>query len=81
MDFEYSTSASLGATFITDTATPRLHYFYRNKPTSKSDNSVQVHYGMVDLRVDAEEGMMEGEYFTDRFRKTSGRIVFRREEG
>lgn len=80
MDFEYSTSTSLGASFITDTATPRLHYFYRNEPTPKSDNSAQVHYGMVDLRVDVEDGVLEGEYFTDRFRKTSGQIVFRKED-
>jgi len=78
MEFEYSTSASLGASFITDTTKPRLHYYYRNEPNPNSDDSAQVHYGMVDLRVDEEAEVLEGEYFTDRFRNTSGQIVLRR---
>lgn len=80
MDFDYSTSTSLGASFITDSARPRLNYFYRNEPTPQSNDAAQVHYGMVDLRIDVEENVLEGEYFTDRFRNTSGRIVFRRVE-
>lgn len=80
INFEYSTSISLGASFITDTTKPRLHYYYRNEPTPKSDDSAQVHYGMVDLRVDEEEEALEGEYFTDRFRNTSGQIVLRRKD-
>jgi hypothetical protein len=59
---------------------PRLNYYYRNEPKPKSDDSAQVHYGMVDLRVDEEEEVLEGEYFTDRFRNTSGQIVLRRED-
>ena len=79
MEFEYSTSVSLAGSFITDTAKPLLHYYYRNEPSAKSDDSAQVHHGMVDLRIDEEEGILEGEYFTDRFRNTSGQIILRRE--
>lgn len=78
MEFDYSTSVSLGASFVTDTAKPRLNYYYRNEPNPQSDNSAQVHYGMVDLRVEEGGEVLEGEYFTDRFRNTSGRIILRR---
>jgi len=80
MEFEYSTSVSLGASFITDTAKPRLHYYYRNEPTPTADDSAQVHHGTAELRVDNDVEVLEGEYFTDRFRNTSGQIVFRRED-
>lgn len=80
IDFPDSTSTSLGASFITDAVPMRLHYFYRNEPKPTAPPEAQMHYGMADLRYDAEEDQFEGEYFTDRFRQTSGRIVLRRKE-
>lgn len=78
IDFPDSTSASLGASFITDAVPMRFHYFYRNEPKPTAPAKAQMHYGMTDLRYDAEEDQFEGAYFTDRFRQTSGRIVLRR---
>lgn len=81
MEFDNSTSVSLAGSFITDTPKPRLHYYYRNEPSPQAEDSAQVHHGMGVLQADEDEEILEGEYFTDRFRNTSGQIVLRRESG
>lgn len=81
MDFDNSTSASLSASFITGSAKKRLYYYYRNEPSPHADGSAQVHYGTTGLKIVSENALMEGEYFTDRFRNTSGSVVLKREEG
>ena len=78
MNFEDSISTSLGASIITDTNPLRLHYYYRNEPKPSAPDNTVVHYGTTDLRYDEEKGVLEGEYFTDRFRQTSGEIVLER---
>lgn len=78
MEFEDSISTSLGASFITDTNPVRLHYYYRNEPKPTAPEEAVVHYGTTNLRYDKEAEILEGEYFTDRFRQTSGEIVLER---
>ncbi|WP_147302758.1 hypothetical protein [Haloferax sp. Atlit-19N] len=75
MDFEDSISISLGASFVTDTHPMRLNYYYRNEPKPSAPDVAQVHYGSTNLRYNTEENILEGEYFTDRFRQTSGEIL------
>lgn len=79
MEFEDSISTSLGASFITDTHPTRLNYYYRNEPKPSAANEAQVHYGTTDLRYNSDNDILEGEYFTDRFRQTSGEIILTRE--
>ena len=78
MEFEDSISTSLGTSFITDTIPPRLHYYYRNEPKPSAPEEAAVHYGTTDLRYNEDAEVLEGEYFTDRFRQTSGEIVLER---
>jgi len=80
MEFEDSISISLGASFITDALPTRLNYYYRNEPKPSAPDKAQVHYGTTDLRYNADDDILEGEYFTDRFRQTSGEIVLTRKE-
>ena len=78
MEFEESVSTSLGASFITDTTPLRLQYYYRNEPKPSAPEEAAVHYGATQLRYDEEADILEGDYFTDRFRQTSGGIVLER---
>lgn len=81
IDFEDSTSTSLGASFITDTDPIKFHYYYRNEPKPSAPDNAYVHHGTTDLRYDEELERLEGEYFTGRFRKTSGEIILEPKNG
>lgn len=79
MEFEDSISISLGGSIITDTHPTRLNYYYRNEPKPSAPEEADVHYGTADLRYDEDADVLEGEYFTDRFRQTSGEIILKQE--
>lgn len=80
IDFDDSTSISLGASFITDTEPLKFNYHYRNEPKPPAPDIAQVHYGTTDLHYNSEQTRLEGEYFTNRFRKTSGEIILEKTE-
>lgn len=80
MEFEDSISISLGASFVTDTHPLRLNFYYRNEPKPSAPEKAQVHYGTTNLRYDSEVNTLEGEYFTNRFRQTSGELLLEKEE-
>jgi hypothetical protein len=55
-----------------------LHYAYSNMPRPLSTPSMGPHTGTVQLALSADGTQLSGDYGTDRFRGTSGRMDFHR---
>ena len=55
-----------------------LRYAFANMPRTLTKPTMLPHGGMVQLTLSADGSYLSGDYETDRFRNTSGRLEFRR---
>lgn len=55
-----------------------LRYAFANMPRTLSKKTMLPHGGMVQLTLSADGSRLSGDYETDRFRNTSGRLEFHR---
>lgn len=75
---EHSSSRSTMASIMTeDAAEPGLRYEYRSDPRNLAPDGMNAHRGVAHLRLDAA-GQLDGDYYSGRSRKTTGRMSFRK---
>jgi SMODS-associating 2TM, beta-strand rich effector domain len=55
-----------------------LRYAFANMPRTLTEQTMLPHGGMVQLTLSADGSYLSGDYETDRFRNTSGRLEFHR---
>jgi predicted pore-forming effector associated with SMODS systems len=55
-----------------------LYYAFTNVPRSLSKETMQPHTGTVQLTISADGSRLSGDYETNRFRATNGRLEFHR---
>ena len=72
MMLESSSSNSISAFFYDNSS--RLIYNYVNEPNNDTNETMGMHRGTCDIRI-TNKGELTGNYYTDRNRRTTGRIM------
>lgn len=79
LETETSKSRSTMAALNSEPGTSNgLRYAFANMPRTLSKKTMMPHGGMVQLTLSADGSYLSGDYETDRFRNTSGRLEFHR---
>lgn len=72
-----STSVSTMASICTQHAVPIFRYSFDNIPKNKSNDELQRHPGLIELRI-KNLNLLEGDYFSGKHRLRYGELVYKR---
>ena len=70
--------STMAALFSAPGPSNGLHYVFANVPRTLNKETMRPHTGMVHLVLSADGSQLAGDYETDRFRATNGRLEFHR---